>query len=540
MKSVAGTTQLVVTELVRMLDQQARVADAMSAQATTLAALPSLRDGALLLPNAAPAAAPAAEQPGLDPEVLEAAEQLTCAHRDMSVWLTRVADEAKAQRVDLECRREALLKQARRVFSAQSELASLAVELQVEHAAAGSARGESTQRTGPSSANAPASAAEVSAASAGAPGAAWCWSAGNGGGGDGDGGDGGAKGGGGDRTIAGGSAGGEPSTAAAAADIVRLNVGGSIFCTTRATLCAEESMLSTMFSGRYPTGGGGGDEGVFIDRDGTHFRHILNYLRGGELHLGRDLVTHRALLQEADFYMLSGLKEQLLASLSRYEDKGERLRRLSMDSTIERTQGTFDDLISQIYEEVEAQAARGKRICSIGFLQEKHAKGLVYRSQVSFRTLTNSRPGHLAPTSPHAPLCDPQSSSFWDKSIHDARLHRLLSSLSNQQVLCNRLADEGLKAHIKPISVNAPAGDDHWVSTTTLLLTVTIWEPTHLLDAQHSVDGAGASAPGSRRGSMNGTPTQLRSSSTGDDVGFPADGSSCPTVHRRTISTGWE
>ena len=61
--------------------------------------------------------------------------------------------------------------------------------------------------------------------------------------------------------------------------VVTLNVGGHIFVTKRTTLVQEnDSMLSAMFSGRYNL-----EQDLqgkyFIDRDGTHFGHILNYLR---------------------------------------------------------------------------------------------------------------------------------------------------------------------------------------------------------------------------------------------------------------------
>ena len=62
---------------------------------------------------------------------------------------------------------------------------------------------------------------------------------------------------------------------------VKLNVGGSKFETTLSTLTRyPDSMLGAMFSGRHEVPPD--DEGyVFIDRDGTHFRAILNFLRTG-------------------------------------------------------------------------------------------------------------------------------------------------------------------------------------------------------------------------------------------------------------------
>jgi len=60
---------------------------------------------------------------------------------------------------------------------------------------------------------------------------------------------------------------------------INLSVGGSHYTTSLDTLLSDpESMLAAMFSGLH---GAKPDENgrYFIDRDGTHFRYILNYLR---------------------------------------------------------------------------------------------------------------------------------------------------------------------------------------------------------------------------------------------------------------------
>ena len=65
-------------------------------------------------------------------------------------------------------------------------------------------------------------------------------------------------------------------------DIIRLNVGGQHFITTRATLCAVEgSVLATMFcsdSNFAPPIEIEGKE-VFLDRNPIAFGYILDYLR---------------------------------------------------------------------------------------------------------------------------------------------------------------------------------------------------------------------------------------------------------------------
>jgi len=63
-------------------------------------------------------------------------------------------------------------------------------------------------------------------------------------------------------------------------NLVLLDVGGSLYSTTLATLTSNpDSMLGRMFSGKFPVRVCEEDNRVFIDRDGTHFHYILNYLR---------------------------------------------------------------------------------------------------------------------------------------------------------------------------------------------------------------------------------------------------------------------
>ena len=72
------------------------------------------------------------------------------------------------------------------------------------------------------------------------------------------------------------------------------------------------SMLHAMFSGRFDTKPGE-DGSYLIDRDGTHFRHILNYLRTGKLMLPDDKIVRNELLTEAEFYQIEGIIEDLRA-----------------------------------------------------------------------------------------------------------------------------------------------------------------------------------------------------------------------------------
>ncbi|KFO33086.1 BTB/POZ domain-containing protein KCTD7 [Fukomys damarensis] len=91
-------------------------------------------------------------------------------------------------------------------------------------------------------------------------------------------------------------------------EVVPLNIGGAHFTTRLSTLRRyEDTMLAAMFSGRHyiPTDAEGR---YFIDRDGTHFGDVLNFLRSGDLP-PRERV--RAVHKEAQYYAIGPLLEQL-------------------------------------------------------------------------------------------------------------------------------------------------------------------------------------------------------------------------------------
>ena len=92
---------------------------------------------------------------------------------------------------------------------------------------------------------------------------------------------------------------------------VKLNVGGQHFTTSVQTLKKDpNSMLAAMFSGKFEMKPSE-DGSFFIDRDGTYFRFILNYLRNGELILPDGATFLKELEAEAKFYQLQGILDEL-------------------------------------------------------------------------------------------------------------------------------------------------------------------------------------------------------------------------------------
>jgi hypothetical protein len=113
---------------------------------------------------------------------------------------------------------------------------------------------------------------------------------------------------------------------------VCLNLSGTRFVTTRDTLTKDSgTYFAAMLRMRER-----GEDGVmsfeppdfFIDRDPTHFRYILNYMRDGRICLDGRGAPHTGFLEEllveAQFYNLSGLCDELTGRLSE-------LRRLSKE-----------------------------------------------------------------------------------------------------------------------------------------------------------------------------------------------------------------
>ena len=87
--------------------------------------------------------------------------------------------------------------------------------------------------------------------------------------------------------------------------VVYLNVGGVYFMTRRSTLAGGASSFFTGMVRAQPS-----ETEFFVDRDPTHFRHVLNWLRG-VCYLPEDEPTLHELAWEADFFCLQDMRDAI-------------------------------------------------------------------------------------------------------------------------------------------------------------------------------------------------------------------------------------
>ena len=96
---------------------------------------------------------------------------------------------------------------------------------------------------------------------------------------------------------------------------INLNVGGTLFTTSLATLTRfPDTMLGAMFSGRHDLQKNAAGA-YFIDRDGFHFREILNFLRAPAAY-DQTAMTERAKIELAKELEYYGLTELVTAALA--------------------------------------------------------------------------------------------------------------------------------------------------------------------------------------------------------------------------------
>lgn len=93
--------------------------------------------------------------------------------------------------------------------------------------------------------------------------------------------------------------------------LVQLNVGGVYFPTRRQTLSCNETFFAGVLRAHPEC------FEIFIDRDPTHFRYVLNWLRGARC-LPEDEISLRELLCEADYYSMADMRDAIVHAKDRH------------------------------------------------------------------------------------------------------------------------------------------------------------------------------------------------------------------------------
>ena len=148
---------------------------------------------------------------------------------------------------------------------------------------------------------------------------------------------------------------------------IRLNVGGIIYQTSLETLSKYPgSLLAEMFSEKFDLKQGK-DGSYFIDRDGSHFRHILNYLRSGTVPAISTLnADTKEILHEAEYYGLVGLVKAINSKLDGNENN-------SSEAVQEECESAVSAMVNEARTEV---IETGKKLNSFLNLLESNIKVL--------------------------------------------------------------------------------------------------------------------------------------------------------------------
>ncbi|KAL3848618.1 hypothetical protein ACJMK2_019466 [Sinanodonta woodiana] len=116
--------------------------------------------------------------------------------------------------------------------------------------------------------------------------------------------------------------------------VFKVNVGGTLYTTTRSTLTKYEgSLIWRIFTGDMACPRD--ERGTyFLDRDGHVFRFILNYLRSDKLVVPQGYRDLDILKEEADHYGLEGLVREVDSLIAlRKRRRRPRQRKKSSQST---------------------------------------------------------------------------------------------------------------------------------------------------------------------------------------------------------------
>ncbi|XP_062313050.1 BTB/POZ domain-containing protein KCTD4 [Osmerus eperlanus] len=171
---------------------------------------------------------------------------------------------------------------------------------------------------------------------------------------------------------------------------ITLNVGGFLYAAHRTTLTRHHgSVLDELASGKKAVQHTDSMGNPFIDRDGPVFRHILNFLRTGDLQLPDDFREAGLLRREAEFYRLS----ELVEAVAEWEGQRAAQREpafLEVTDSHERSQGLKVYCSDPAFiEKVKGRLVQISKSRLDGFPEEFEVSSNV----IQFRHFIKSEPG---------------------------------------------------------------------------------------------------------------------------------------------------
>ncbi|XP_056285605.1 BTB/POZ domain-containing protein KCTD5 isoform X2 [Pseudoliparis swirei] len=147
---------------------------------------------------------------------------------------------------------------------------------------------------------------------------------------------------------------------------VRLNVGGTVFLTTRQTLLKEQTSFLYRLCQQQDLHSDTDDSGAYvIDRDPTYFGPVLNYLRHGKLVHNKEL-AEEGVLEEAEFYNISPLIKLVKERIVERDSKATQVPTKHVYRVLQCQEEELTQLVSTMsdgwkFEQVSVRACRKPR-----------------------------------------------------------------------------------------------------------------------------------------------------------------------------------
>ncbi|XP_024140895.1 BTB/POZ domain-containing protein KCTD5 isoform X2 [Oryzias melastigma] len=160
--------------------------------------------------------------------------------------------------------------------------------------------------------------------------------------------------------------GGNSTSAGSNGKWVRLNVGGTVFLTTRQTLLKEQTSFLYRLCQQQDLHSDTDESGAYvIDRDPTYFGPILNYLRHGKLVYNKEL-AEEGVLEEAEFYNITPLIKLIKERITERDSKATQVPPKHVYRVLQCQEEELTQMVSTMsdgwkFEQVSVRACRKPR-----------------------------------------------------------------------------------------------------------------------------------------------------------------------------------